>query len=198
MKPIVFLLLALVLFGCAQNRSISSYRYDYNSAYKGELSQIGFLKDVSDPNTQAKEEHFAVKKTDKIMIIQSGQAYPDSELLSVLPKESKIVPISGIPENGNIDRIPLRSATKTGNIDFVLGFWGTIRNTGDNKMIIVLSAILANPREGTWKYLEVSSQPEPIDWSFFDRQKTDDLQIQRIKQKVYFELATKIYGFHFE
>ena len=194
MKLITFLILTIALVGCNENRSISYYGRGYNPSYSGELSQIGFLKDVADPNAQAQNTHFRFANGGKLMVIQSGQAYPDSELLKALPTSTEVIAISGNPEVGNIDRIPLRLAAKNGNVDFILGFWGTIRNTHDGKIFVIISAILANVREGTWRHVEVSSKPINTAFSFFDPQGADDLQVQEIKSAVYSDLVQTLYG----
>jgi hypothetical protein len=186
-------LYVVVLTGCTETRSISRYNYSNNPSYTGELSQIGFIKDVSGAGSEQHPAGTPLTAASKILVIQSGMAYPDAELIRAFPDPANLSGISGNPEIGTVDRIPLRLAAQQGGMDYVLGIWGIIR-TEDSLISIHLSCILADVHQGTWKHLDIQTAPIKKANAFIDPNGADDQQIRSMKEQAYRELASRLFA----
>jgi len=192
MKNIIFIII-LGLHGCAYNRSISYSNHGYNPSYQGEISQIGFLKDISGNDRLDGGEQIKINPDDYVAIIQSGQMMPDEELIQLLPKNLRYMPISGIVSNESSET-GLRKALSAGGIDKALAYWGNIRRTPSDMLAIRCSVIIADLKEGIWR--EYAFETEAVEaadafWDFNQR-KVENRQFSKLKSELYQKMVNTI------
>lgn len=145
--------LALTLAACTRSISDSGYKGDGGSytssayAYKGELSPYDILGVDSDrPITEediakamAAKKPIQVKKGSSIMLVQSGAAIPDSDMIAALEKSYTVATFSGVPvfptnSNQQISQtLPkdqyaklFRLAAAKGGYESIVIYWGVL------------------------------------------------------------------------
>ncbi|HTJ00811.1 MAG TPA: hypothetical protein VL527_18155 [Dongiaceae bacterium] len=217
--------LALALTGC-ETRSISDsgYRGEYygrpygsgeNPLYKGELSEMDILGAA--PKAEATEENIhkafesaqmaALKRGDKLMLIQSGAMVPDDAMLEEANHYFAIAPFSGVPptdKNGLAGSLRLRAAQ--GGYRFILCYWGVLESAQrdqegkavswvpivgglvpDQKqqMRIRLKGLLLDVLTGNWKMYTPESYSDEKYNSSWNREARDQQLVLALKQKGY-------------
>jgi hypothetical protein len=127
------------------------------------------------------------------MVIQSGQAFPDAEFINAIQDQGTIVPVSGNPEIGGTESGTILDAAKAGGVEFIVAYWGNIRNTSENMVSVEISAIVVDVDQGRW--FNAIAQSDQIDesYSFFNQQKADDIQVVALKNQVYGRLANALF-----
>lgn len=143
--------IALALAACTRSISDSGYKGDGSSytssayAYKGELSPYDILGVDSDrPITEediakamAAKKPISVKKGSAIMLVQSGAAIPDSDMIAALEKSYKVATFSGVPISADQLKAagPLakdqyaklfRLAAAKGGYESIVIYWGVL------------------------------------------------------------------------
>jgi hypothetical protein len=164
MKALGLLSIALIFAsGCSTTRSISNSAYQDTGwsggahgcivsspySYRGELNEfdvLGIDRDtlVSDNEIEralAQAKRVKLQPKSSILLVQSGAAIPDGEMVSMLGQHFRVVPFSGVPERneGNstaghdqrqLSRA-LRFAAARGGNDIIVCYWGLIESENE-------------------------------------------------------------------
>lgn len=177
---------------------------------EGNVTEEAIRQAASD-STQVK-----VPRGGALVVIQSGAIAPDSAMLDELSKSFRIVPFSGIPED-KTDHASysrrLRLTAARGGYTHIFCYWGTLETAQEDKatkaiswipiagsfvpdesqkMRIRLRAALIDVASGRWTMIT----PEPIEDSALSssltRAKSDQKQVELLKQKGYSTLASEL------
>ena len=192
------LAIAVLMAGCTSNRSISHYSYGYNPSYRGELSQLDFIKEVSGGGSSQGGQLPALRRGERVLLVQSGQAFPDGACVSAFGGTgASLVPIAGMPGHAGFGEggVSLLAAARSGDIDRIIAYWGTVRESHAGLRHIVLSVITVDVATGCWRALEVRSEGiEAPAWAFLrsSRERADDAQIIALKRMVYQRLVARL------
>jgi hypothetical protein len=150
-----------------------------------------------------------------LVVIQSGAIAPDSVMLDELSKNFRVVPFSGIPDK-EADRTysrRLRLTAARGGYTHILCYWGTLETAQEDKatkaiswipiagsfvpdesqkMRIRLRGALIDVASGQWTMIA----PDPVEDSALSssltRSKSDQKQVELLKQKGYSTLASEL------
>jgi hypothetical protein len=171
-------LLAVLLAGCT-TRSISNSDFDHQSrtyaragsgtSYQGELSEFDVVGVEEDrPITEeairaalsnARSVHLSAQS--RILLIQSGAAFPDDDMMSGLRQHYQVQPFSGIPTIqprstvSSYDTPPvasqyskaLRMAAAHGGYDKIVCYWGVLESQRESNATKLISWV---PIAGNW------------------------------------------------
>ncbi len=151
----ILALTACLLFAGCETRSISDAGYHHDRGYQGELNELSVLG-ISASGNEITEQEIAnalkngsgevgLKHGDTIVLIQSGAAFPDNGMLNGLKNAYDVIPLSGVPDNGNSrawtgvdskNEVPpldksLRLAAARGGAPYIIVYWGQLEITQD-------------------------------------------------------------------
>ncbi|QYY35729.1 hypothetical protein [Ruficoccus sp. ZRK36] len=143
-------LTACLLFAGCETRSISDSGYHHDRGYRGELNELSVLG-VSTSGNEITEQEIAdalkngspevgLKHGDTIVLIQSGALFPDDGMLDGLKTAYEVIPLSGVPDNGNgptwmrsdsKQEVPpldksLRLVAARGGASYMIVYWGQL------------------------------------------------------------------------
>lgn len=230
-KCLVLLIAALSLMGCT-SRSISDSGYrDPNSYrggasnpfYRGELTPFEVLgidpqqrisQDDIDKALAAKQP-FSVKKGSAIMLVQSGAAIPDNDMVGALERYYTVSSFSGVPAapaTGSNAPPPgayalmYRLAAAKGGYEKIVVYWGVLETASEGlgskavswvpiiggvipdeaqKMRIRLIIAVIDTKTGQWETLT----PKPLDDDAISNQHnrgaSDQQQVAVLKGQAY-------------
>lgn len=208
-----FILCVALVSGCVTTRSISNYQYGYNTYYRGELSEVEFIKDISDPQAPRLSAPIQVAQGEKVIVIQSGQLRPDAAFLSLLAGKCSVVPMSGVPSLHSVGGPTLREAAKAGGVVKVIAYWGSIQTAiqpkgakaiswvpvagwyipdESQKMRVSVSAIIGDVATGQWSDVTAVSSETETSHSSFNLQATDSRQVEELKADAYSRLLDQL------
>jgi hypothetical protein len=146
-------LVLLVGLGACSTRSISNSGYNQggyyarsdNPFYRGELSEFALLgidpgKEITEEEigaaAKAGKERLALRKGDSILLIQSGAAIPDQDMIESAEKYFSVSVFTGVPEqvngSGATYARALRLAAAKGGIQRILVYWGLLESGTKN------------------------------------------------------------------
>ncbi len=233
--PAAFSCALILLAGCA-TRSISDSSYEaahesgrsnrQSPAPTKELSEFDVLGiNVADNPTDddiaaaiASSNAAALKRDSRIVLIQSGAAYPDSPMLESMRKHFTVEGFSGVaahrPEPTQSYARTLRLIAAKGGFDKIVCYWGILESErqgfgtaktvswvpllGDllpderEKMRIRLKAVVIDVASGAWTFVT----PQAINASqvstAYHRKKTDQALVEQLKTQGYEALAQRL------
>ncbi len=150
---VVVVAVAVFLGGCTM-RSISDSGYgnSRNPAYRGELSEFDVLGIA--PGSAASDAEIArqliehkpveVAKGGAILLIQSGAALPDDDMVSALDAHFAVVPFSGVPAAPNAmapDAYAraLRLAAARSGTPVIVCYWGVLEAQAEGEALKAVS-----------------------------------------------------------
>jgi hypothetical protein len=216
-KMRIFLsLIAIALFmtGCTTStRSISQYQYGYNPSYQGEMSQLNFIKEVSSSKATGSTEPINISSGERVMVMQSGQLYPDASLLVNLEPNCNIIPMSGIPNKDSVPDITLLDAAKAGGVTKIIAYWGNIETSikpkeskavswipiagyyvpdENQRMRVSVSAIVSDVSTGRWFNFTAHSSETEISHSNYTAYRKDGEHVEKLKAEAYGRLVQKL------
>lgn len=193
-----------VLPACAV-RSISNTGRPHggqNTTYAGELSDFDIVgcgvANVGQPRVQ-------LKKGQRVLVMQSGAAFPDQAMVTGLAEHFEVGTASGIPTPAMIGT-GIGTAAARGGFDAVIAYFGVLESSTEGtagraaswipiggffvpdenqRMRIRLRIILLDTRTSAWQSL----MPEPIDderiSSLVTRNRKDQEQVLVLKEAAY-------------
>lgn len=226
--------------GCKSTRSISNSHYvretgcfpqgaPYTEAafgYHGELSEHDVL--AIDPDrriteadiTQALTNSAApkLKSGSKILLVQSGTAFPDAGMVTALERELKVVPFSGVPTDahdgskGAYSRLLRLTAARAG-CETIVCYWGILESgRGDvvgktvswvplagwvvpdekQAMRIRLKIALVDVRTGDWTVISPAAHENRALSTQLSRGSSDQQQVESLKRLAYASAAREL------
>ena len=206
----------LVIAGCStSNRSISQYQYGYNFSYGGEMSQMNFIREISTSKATGSSTPISVSDGERVMVMQSGQLYPDASFLVHLTTKCDVIPMSGIPDKNQVTSPTLIDAAKAGGVTKIVAYWGNIETTikpkdskaiswipiagyyvpdEDQKMRVSISAIVSDVSSGRWFNFTAHSSETKISHSSYTARAKDSEQVEKLKAEAYERLIQKLTG----
>jgi hypothetical protein len=174
------LALTLTISSCAV-RSISNPGRPWgggNTTYAGELSDFDVIGGTSaegiGPGAEVK-----LRPHMRVLVVQSGAAFPDERMLSGLAAQFDIGAASGIPTQA-LQEHGMRFAAARGGFDAIIAYWGVLESServtegvaaswvpiagmfvpdASQRMRIRLRVVIVDVHTGRWRTL----LPEPID-----------------------------------
>jgi hypothetical protein len=175
------------------------------------------------PNQEATEANIAkalaaasspaIKRGDKLILIQSGAPLPDNSMLEEAERFFAVAPFSGVPpsEKSNLAS-SLRLRAAQGGYNFVLCYWGILESAQkDNEgrivswlpiagsfipdqrqeMRIRLKGILLDVGKGNWKMITPLPDIDSGFSSSFTRESRDQKLVEALKAKGYKSLISE-------
>ena len=147
MKQLLLILcVAACTIGC-QTRSISNSDYGGSWMYRGELSELEVLGVAADEKITeadiaaalAAEPKVALRRGDRVVVVQSGAQFPDDPMLKALEPLYSVVPLSGVPaedrryrESAPTPKQPLdkslRLAAAKAGAKTLIVYWGVLES----------------------------------------------------------------------
>lgn len=210
----VLIAITLLIAGCTtSNRSISQYQYGYNFSYGGEMSQMNFIREISSSKTTGSSTPIHIVAGERVMVMQSGQLYPDASFLVHLNPKCDVIPMSGIPDKNRVQNTTLIDAAKAGGITKIVAYWGNIETTvkpkdskaiswipiagyfvpdEDQKMRVSISAIVSDVSTGRWFNYTAHSSETKISHSGYTARAKDSEQVEKLKAEAYKNLITQL------
>lgn len=142
--------LALLLAGCATQRSISDSgyrpegaRHAHSSDYAGELSELDVLG-IS-RNTKVTEADIIraleaaapgvkLRKGSKVLLVQSGARFPDDPMVQALSQSLTVTPFNGWPNSFEREsyHTSLRYAAARGGCETIVCYWGVLESSRES------------------------------------------------------------------
>lgn len=127
----IILVVAALLAGCS-SRSISNSGYHADSTYVGELNELEVLgvrpdaaiTDAMISDALSDDQRIALRRGSRVVLIQSGAYFPDDAMMTAAGKYYDIVPLSGIPPNGERRHYYRQQRNED-------GFWTTQASDGE-------------------------------------------------------------------
>lgn len=161
-KILIIGVISACVAGCAKTRSISNSAYANSNmlsyAYRGELSEFDLLG--IDRNQFVTEEQIVstldaaksiqLRRDETVLLIQSGAAFPDSEMANAMGAHFRVVPFSGIPPRemdggGSQERDrpafnrSFRMAAAQAGAEHIVCYWGALESMRENMETKVVS-----------------------------------------------------------
>lgn len=151
-RGVVFMLVLLALAACeARSISDSGYRAGGNSRgssnpfYRGELTAYDVLgidadKTISDDDIRkalSAKQPIAARKGSAVMLVQSGAAFPDHDMVAALERYYTVAAFSGVPAqaNGNPEAAKyaqlFRLAAAKGGYQTIVVYWGVLESASE-------------------------------------------------------------------
>ncbi len=212
----ILIIITIFVFGCTtSNRSISQYQHGYNTSYRGEISQLNFIKEISISKATGSNTPIYISEEERVMVMQSGQLHPDSSLLVHLDTECNAIPISGIPEK-NKDLVPnvtLLDAARAGGVTKIMAYWGNVETSikpkhskmvswipiagyyvpdESQKMRVTISAIVSDVSSGRWFNFTAHSSETEISHSIYTARRKDSEQVEKLKAEAYENIVQQL------
>jgi hypothetical protein len=201
--PLMLLVVLVTLTGCT-TRSISYHSGNENWLYRGELSQMSVIAALSADGEVHGEGPVTIPGKGRMILIQSGQAAPDPQMVLGMPSGVEVLPFSGIPSPLS-DGVSWRQAARAGGVQTVLVYWGTIESSRVNQvtkaiswtpvtawipdeeqqMRVAVSAVVADVASGRWSLITAVSRSSQVSSSLFSRAAQDQKQISELKQDAF-------------
>jgi hypothetical protein len=151
-----YILLIVLVAGCARTRSISDSGYasergyyrtgHYSDAafgYRGELSEFDVLaidrnQPISDADIDRALQQSGspmLKRGSSLLVVQSGAVFPDAAMVAMLSSNFTVVPFSGVPGTtqptdtgrGAYSRLLRLAAARAGS-ETILCYWGILES----------------------------------------------------------------------
>lgn len=178
-------------------------------------STEGTVTEESIRQAMSLERQVKIPKGGALVVIQSGAVAPDSVMQEELSKNYRIVPFSGIPDKQTDQSFSrrLRLTAAKGGCTHILCYWGVLESSQEDKatkaiswipvagsfvpdesqrMRIRLRAALIDVASGQW----IMIVPDPVEDSALSssvsRAKSDQKQVELLKQKGYSTLASEL------
>lgn len=218
---LVLALLSLASACATRSISDSGYHGDrYYRGELSELDVLGAstegtVTEESIRQAASLERQVKIPKGGALVVIQSGAVSPDSVMQDELSKNYRIVPFSGIPDKQADQSFSrrLRLTAAKGGCTHILCYWGVLESSQEDKatkaiswipiagsfvpdesqrMRIRLRAALIDVASGQW----IMIVPDPVEDSALSssvsREKSDQKQVELLKQKGYSTLASEL------
>lgn len=191
---------AIVLAACA-TRSISDPARPWaggNPTYVGELSDFDVVG-VERADTSA-EQGPQLRRGQRVLVVQSGAAFPNERMLSGLAECFDVGAASGIPTPA-LGEAGMRHAAARGGFDAIVAYWGVLESSqnatagavaswvpvaglfvpdASQRMRVRLRIVIVDVRTGRWRTI----LPTPIDdersSSIASRERSDRAQVEQL------------------
>lgn len=179
------------------------------------MSQMNFIREISSDKATGSSAPIHISRDDRVLVMQSGQLYPDASFLVHLDPKCSVIPMSGIPDKSPTTGTPLIDAAKAGGVAKIVAYWGNIETTHqpmdskaiswipiagyyvpdeNQKMRVSISAIVSDVSSGRWfNYTAHSSETEILHSSHTARAK-DSEQVEKLKAEAYENLVQQLAG----
>lgn len=214
--PVIFLMCLFLANGCETTRSISHYQYGYNPSYRGELSEVEFIKDISSgapAGAAGVAAPIRIGAGERVIVLQSGQIRPDETLLAALTGKCAVIPMSGVPSEHSVGGPSLREAARAGGVSKIIAYWGSIETSiqprgtkaiswvpiagwyipdESQRMRVSVSAIVSDVATGRWSDITAVSGETEISHSSMNSQSRDSRQVEQLKAEAYLGLAGQL------
>ena len=227
--------------GCKSARSISNSHYVRETgcfqgapyaeaafAYHGELSEHDVL--AIDPERRITEAEIAqaltntvpptLRRGSRILLVQSGAAFPDAGMVTALEREFRIVPFSGVPTDahdgsrGAYSRLLRLTAARAG-CEAIVCYWGILESgrsdvigktvswvpiagwvLPDEKQVmrIRLRVAVVDVRTGNWTVMSPAAYEDRALSTQLSRGSSDQRQVEKLKQLAYAGAARDLIG----
>lgn len=212
----------LVLAACT-TRSISDSGYREpgyghgNPMYRGELSEYdvlgidptGTYSDADIQKAMIERKPVSVKKGSGILLVQSGAAMADPEMIQAMEKYYTVATFSGVPQQGKpgspYSQL-FRMAAAKGGYDTVIVYWGVLESAAqglggkaiswlpviggvvpdeNQQMRIRLTMAVIDTRTGQWESFSPEPSADEAMSTQHGRAASDQRQVMALKGKAY-------------
>jgi hypothetical protein len=199
---ITTLALASLIASCA-TRSISNPERPWgngNTAYAGELSDFDVVG--SGAADQPKSDDLVLRPHMRVLLVQSGAAFPDERMITGLSKQFDVGAASGAP-TPTLREQGMRYAAARGGFDAVIAYWGVLETTEhmnagatvswvpiagafvpdwNQRMRIRLRVVILDVHSGRWRTLLTPPIDDERASSILTREDSDSHQVGRLMQ----------------
>ena len=229
LKPVWVVSVILILSGCSSvpisNAGFSQHRSSHSRYADKELTELDVLGIPStlllddDHITKTLSEKSAIElhPHSKLLLLQSGTDFPDSEMVQSMSQFWDISVLSGDSRNypkENLNTI-LRYTAATGGNDFIVVYWGVIQSAKsdlhsknvswipmlgwslpdeETKMRVIVKFAIIDVKNGQWK----TFQAEPIESAFLssihNREGKNQVQEIEIKRAIYAKVSEDFFN----
>lgn len=127
----LFALTASLLATACATRSISDPAMTWghgNTSYRGELSEFDVVGTQQGPSDLAPVR---LTRGDRVLLLQSGAAFPDEQLAEALGATLSVSPASGMPSGWTERGEGLLGAARRGGYSAVIAYWGTLESNSE-------------------------------------------------------------------
>ncbi len=124
-------IVSLLAASCA-SRSISNPQMPWgnsNTSYVGELSEFDVVGTGVGHSADLPPVRLA--RGDRVLLLQSGAAFPDEQLADALGATLSVSPASGIPTGWTVKGEGLLGAARRGGYSAVIAYWGTLETRSE-------------------------------------------------------------------
>jgi uncharacterized protein YceK len=232
-KIVLPVLVVSLLCGCTttsisdsgyQRSSDHRYPHSYESQTEKELDELAVLGVTSSfkfderalDRALKEAETFVLNSGSRILLLQSGAQFPDSEMVAGLSKYWEISTLSGDNRNykhENLNQL-LRYTAATGANNYIVVYWGVVETAQKNlqtkgvswiplvgwsmpdektQMRVVLKFAVIDVVSGQWK----TFQPTPVEDNFFssimDRGGKSQSKEIELKKAVFTQAADELF-----
>lgn len=122
---------SLLATACA-TRSISNPAMPWgneNTSYRGELSEFDVVGTGAGPAAELPPVRLA--RGDRVLLLQSGAAFPDEQLAEALGSALSVSTASGVPSGWTERGEGLLGAARRGGYSAVIAYWGTLESRSE-------------------------------------------------------------------
>jgi len=198
-RHLALLLTTLAAAACA-SRSISdpSLGYGRNRTYAGELSEFQVVG--TEPGDTTQHGDVVLRRGQRLLVVQSGAAFPDERLLGLLGAHFEVGAASGIP-NEALGREGMRHAAARGGFDAIVAYWGVLESSeratpgavaswvpiagwfvpdSKHRVRIRLRAVVVDTETGRWKQLRPAPIEDERHTSMASREYVDSDQVEAL------------------
>ncbi len=194
---------SLLAASCA-SRSISSPDMPWgnsNTSYVGELSEFDVVGTGLGHSADLPPVRLA--PGDRVLLLQSGAAFPDEQLAEALGATLSVSPASGIPTGWTVKGEGLLGAARRGGYSAVIAYWGTLESSSEDtegaaatawipvvglfipsenlRMRLRLRFVVLDTKTGAW----IQVTPPPIEdrreASFAGKRRVDAEQVEALR-----------------
>ncbi len=179
------------------------------------MSQMNFIREISSSKAAGSSTAIRISENERVMVMQSGQLYPDASFLVHLDPVCDVIPMSGIPDKNQAPTVTLIDAAKAGGITKIVAYWGNIETTikpkdskaiswipiagyyvpdENQKMRVSVSAIVSDVSSGRWFNFTAHSSETEISHSSFTSRTKDSEQVEKLKAEAYKHLILQLTG----